>query len=167
MSQVKMERQVSGWEKWKYFQAYFFYPPVLLVLMGNAAGRVGWQKFALTFIAGLIGWTIIEYSMHRWIFHQEERGQWWSFMPWAHHTHHKIPREISLIFAPVWFSLPISLMVWGGLRLLLGDWQTSLLVLSGIWTGYLWYEFVHYTAHCRQPGTRLMRYLKTYHLLHH
>jgi len=53
------------------------------------------------------------------------------------------------------------------LRLLLGEWQTAIYVLSGIWSGYLWYEFVHYSAHCRQPRTRFMRYLKTYHLLHH
>jgi sterol desaturase/sphingolipid hydroxylase (fatty acid hydroxylase superfamily) len=154
----------------KYFQGFFFYPPLLAGLIFYAsAGRANWWiEFSLSFVGGLVAWMFIEYVMHRALFHRpEKRGHWWSFMPWAHHTHHDYPRDIRLILAPVWFSFPISILVLLLLRLLLGNWQIAVFVLSGIWSGYLWYEFVHYSAHCRQPRTRLMRFLKTYHLLHH
>lgn len=155
------------WQKLWYFQAYLFYPPVLLWLMTKATIAVGWQHLIWTVSLGAVIWMFIEYILHRWVFHQPEYGQWWSLLPWAHRTHHKHPRELSLIFAPVWFSLPISILVWLALSLIIGNSQIALLVLSGIWISYLWYEYVHYSAHCRQPKTRLMRYLKTYHLLHH
>lgn len=157
----------GSWKNLWYFQAYFFYPPVLLFLSINAAQKIGWQHLSWALPLGAIVWGFVEYIMHRWIFHQPERGQWWALLPWAHRTHHKHPREISLIFAPVWFSLPISVLIWFVLSLILGNKQIAVLILTGIWSGYLWYEFVHYTAHCRQPKTKLMRYLKTYHLLHH
>jgi 4-hydroxysphinganine ceramide fatty acyl 2-hydroxylase len=168
---------VEGWSpseteehNLKYFQGFFFYPPLLgLFVLYASWGRKGWYiEFPLLFAGGLVAWMFIEYVMHRALFHlPERRGHWWSFMPWAHQTHHEYPRDIRLILAPVWFSLPISLMVWFLLFILLGEWQRAIYVLSGIWLAYLWYEFVHYSAHCRQPGTRFMRYLKTYHLLHH
>ena len=157
----------SNWKNLWYFQAYFFYPPILLGLAINAALELGGQYLTWTLPLGVVIWGFVEYIMHRWIFHQPERGQWWRLLPWAHRTHHKHPREISLIFAPVWFSLPISILIWLALSLIIGNRQIAVLILIGIWVGYLWYEFVHYTAHCRQPKTRLMRYLKTYHLLHH
>jgi sterol desaturase/sphingolipid hydroxylase (fatty acid hydroxylase superfamily) len=167
---VNSEANTDTKGRWKnlwYFQAYFFYPPIFLFLAINAAMEIGWQHLIWSLPLGAVIWGFIEYTMHRWIFHQEVGNQWWRLLPWAHKTHHKHPREISLIFAPVWFSLPISILVFGILALAIGNIQVAILVLIGIWTGYLWYEFVHYTAHCRQPKTRLMRYLKTYHLLHH
>lgn len=166
-STLKSKDNRIDWKKMWYFQAYFFYPPVFLYLLINAARAVGWQSLAWTLPLGMGLWMFIEYILHRYVFHHEEKGQWWALLPWAHRTHHKHPRELSLIFAPVWFSLPISIVVWLALRLTIGNGYLAVLILIGIWSAYLWYEFVHYSAHCRQPKTKLMRYLKTYHLLHH
>src|SRR5437764_13510786 len=100
-------------EKIKYFQAFIFYPPLLAALSYWAMARTGWRQGALAIIGGLIAWMFIEYFMHRYLFHHPQSpGKWWNFMPWAHHTHHEHPREITLILAPVWFSLPISGLIW-------------------------------------------------------
>src|SRR5438105_1039620 len=125
----------------KNFQAFFFYPPLLIAIVTYAAiGREGWwRELPISFAGGLVAWIFIEYVMHRYLFHRPERkGHWWSFMPWAHGMHHVHPRYVPLILAPVWFSFPISILIFLALRLFITDWQIAIFLISGIWVGYMW-----------------------------
>lgn len=162
MKEVVKEAQL------RHFQGYFFYPPLMVLAIALAiATGIAWQRLLAAYVLGLVAWMFIEYGMHRILFHAEVRGQLWRFLPWVHQKHHEEPRDVDLIISPIWFSLPFTLLFILILWALIRNLHLALTVQSGIVSGYLWYEFVHYSAHCRQPRTRLMRYLKNYHLLHH
>ena len=167
--QARSAKEEQTTKRLIHFQGFFFYPPLMAFLIAaSVAGTADWpSRLAFFLPLGFVIWMFIEYGLHRLIFHRPERGKWWTFLPWVHGLHHDNPRDVRLILSPVWFSLPISVVYWTILRLLTGEWRTSTLILCGILIGYLWYEFVHYSSHCRIPSTRLIRFLKTYHLLHH
>jgi sterol desaturase/sphingolipid hydroxylase (fatty acid hydroxylase superfamily) len=155
---------------WPYFKPFFLYFPggAALLAWAGFSASFSWISGALMFALGLVGWTLIEYGAHRGVFHFPAKSAWVrSFLYRTHLAHHDDPQDIQLIFIRFSASVPISallfLLLWG----MLGQWQRVAFALTGLWAGYLFYEFVHYSAHFRTPKTALMRYLKKYHTLHH
>jgi hypothetical protein len=154
----------------RHFKPFFVYLPlgaIFLTWVGVAA-PFSWKLGTLMFVLGAVSWTLLEYGIHRWAFHfrfnsREERP----LLSRSHLAHHDDPKAIEFIFVRLHVSVPVSLLIfivlWGGL----GQWQEAVVTLTGMWAGYLFYEFMHYSAHFRTPQTRPMRFLKKYHMLHH
>lgn len=152
------------------FKPFFLYLPLgaILVIWAGTSAPFSWVSGVLIFALGAGGWPLLEYGIHREVFHfpaKSERVR--SFLYRSHLAHHDDPQEIQLIFVRLSSSVPMSallfLLFWG----VLGQWQKAILAVTGLWAGYLFYEFAHYSAHFRTPPTPLMRYLKKYHMLHH
>jgi 4-hydroxysphinganine ceramide fatty acyl 2-hydroxylase len=105
---------------------------------------------------GVLLWTVIEYTLHRFLFHMD------SFMPPSpilytvqfllHGVHHKTPAdELRLVFPPLG-SLSIGALIAVFLRTIILP--TSLLstpefaaVFVGGSLGYVFYEVIHYSTH--------------------
>ncbi len=130
----------------------------LLVTTPPAWNRVFANTSALA-LAGLVGWTLIEYLVHRFVLHHLPPFRGW------HARHHL--RPTALIYAPtVLIAALIAALVFlpawwlGGLR------QASALTL-GLLIGYLAYSITHHaTHHWRADGAWLKR-RKRWHALHH
>jgi sterol desaturase/sphingolipid hydroxylase (fatty acid hydroxylase superfamily) len=131
---------------------------VAFALRGSRSDQLLWVRAA---IAGVGGWTLVEYLLHRFVFHR---------MPLIadlHHAHHAAPR--AYLSTPTW----VSLVVLGGL-FFVPIWRLFTLnvafgAVTGLVTGWLWYGFVHHVIHYRRPR-RLAVALKATshrHLLHH
>jgi sterol desaturase/sphingolipid hydroxylase (fatty acid hydroxylase superfamily) len=109
--------------------------------------RGGWLAWL---IIGVGLWTVLEYGIHRWLYHGVE------FFIRLHDAHHKEPNAyvgappfigIALIFLLVFVPIGLfSLMVASGLT-------------TGVLAGYMAYQLVHHATHFWQPacGTFLYR----------
>ena len=104
---------------------------------------------------GLFVWTLIEYSLHRFLFHIAEpfvRGKWLIVMHYLlHGVHHHMPTDKSrLVFPPV-LTLIIKAVIFAfflGIFTLagLGDAvvPTSICMIAGATLGYVCYDVSHY-----------------------
>jgi sterol desaturase/sphingolipid hydroxylase (fatty acid hydroxylase superfamily) len=155
---------------WKQFTPFFFYT-LLTIGLGVAATIT--ETRSLTSIlslclTGILTWGLIEYALHRLVFHfeaQSEKGR--RFVYATHLSHHANPKAMDDLFTSLRLSLPIALcycaLAWAIMR----SWQAMVYLFIGLMAGYFSYELLHYQAHHRAPRLRVFRYLKKYHLLHH
>lgn len=118
------------------------------------------------FALGALAWTLLEYLMHRFLFHFPAKGDPGKVTTFIVHGHHHVhPDEPSRLAAtPVQFLSLLALM-WGLWRLTLGDAWT--IALAGTMTGYLAYEAVHHVVHHGSGGGPILRALRRHHLAHH
>jgi len=150
-----------------YFSEFLLFPPLVLVaalLAFRSSTPPQPLIWAIVFIAGLIAWTLIEYMLHRVLFHHAP------VLSQIHDRHHHSPHD--LIGTPAWASAVVGLVAvaapcWVALGFDLGTAATA-----GLVTGYLWYVFVHYATHHWQPrrGSYLyrarLRHARHHHLSH-
>jgi sterol desaturase/sphingolipid hydroxylase (fatty acid hydroxylase superfamily) len=112
-------------------------------------------------IAGVGSWTLVEYLLHRFVFHR---------MPLIadlHHAHHVAP--CAYVSTPTWASLPILAGVFFVPIWRLCSLNVALGAISGLITGWLWYGIVHHVIHHRRPRRLAiaLRVASHRHLLHH
>lgn len=150
-----------------YFSEFLIFPPlVLLATLMAFRSAVPPQPviWAIVYGAGLVGWTLLEYLLHRGLFHHAP------ILSQIHERHHESPND--LIGTPAWASVLIGVIAvaspsWAAIGFDLGTAATA-----GLVSGYLWYVFVHYAAHHwrPRPGSYLyrarMRHARHHHLSH-
>ena len=155
---------------WRQFTPFYFYTAVVLCLGAAAAEGEGLSVggVLLLLVLGLLSWGLIEYALHRFVFHydaQSESGR--KFVHAAHLSHHEDPRATDHLFASLRMSAPIAAGYWLLAWAATGSWRAASYVFMGLIAGYFCYEWLHFQAHHGRPRLRLFRYLKKYHLLHH
>ena len=131
-----------------------------LLLAGPEARRLAIATCAL---AGLLGWTAIEYALHRFVLHGLPPFRRW------HAEHHD--RPTALICAPTILSAAlITLLVFLPALLIGGRWHACALTL-GVLAGYLAYAVTHHATHHathhRRTDNAWLRRRKRWHALHH
>ena len=118
--------------------------------------------------SGLVSWELLEYLLHRFVFHLDVRREHFRrLIYYAHLSHHDNPKAADNLFASLWLSAPIAAMYFVTVWAITGSWESAVYLWSGLVAGYLWYEWLHYQAHHGRPRMAVFRYLKKYHLLHH
>lgn len=134
---------------------------------GQAAGTV-----PLLFAAGLALWTLLEYTLHRFLFHFPARSPAGKRIVFIFHgVHHAQPLVKTRLVMPPPVSLGLGLLVYLALSLFLGlllgrpSWVPAL--FAGVALGYLWYDMTHYATHHFRLRSRAFQYLRRYHLHHH
>jgi sterol desaturase/sphingolipid hydroxylase (fatty acid hydroxylase superfamily) len=154
---------------WRQFTPFYFYTAVALCLGAAAAGEgpSGGHILSL-FVTDLLSWGLVEYALHRFIFHHDARSESGrKFVYAAHLSHHEDPKAADHLFTSLRMSVPIAsgywLLAWGAA----GSWRAASYLLIGLVAGYFYYEWLHFQSHHGRPRLRPFRYLKKYHLLHH
>jgi dihydroceramide fatty acyl 2-hydroxylase len=146
---------------------YVVVSPVVAALLFVGASRVAALELVALALAGVLAWTLVEYLMHRFLFHfpaRTSRGRVLAFL--VHGHHHLHPDDPGRITAtPIQFGL-LALLAGGLSHLALGPrlWAAA---LAGFLIGYLAYEALHFRAHHGSPRTALGRALRRHHLRHH
>lgn len=119
---------------------------------------------ALTaFIAGIIAWTFLEYTLHRFLGHKKHGKNEFTK---EHQTHHRLGHY----FAPFYKKLLFALLVLSISTLLTGlvlGWVTGFIFSFGIAAMYLFYEWLHKRAHTHAPLNFYGRWLRKHHFYHH
>jgi sterol desaturase/sphingolipid hydroxylase (fatty acid hydroxylase superfamily) len=139
---------------------FLFWLPVL-GYMGVRAGLNGVS--ALTGIALVLGgvllWTLMEYVLHRYLFHYSGPRLWQRRMHFVlHGVHHDFPSDTDRLVMPLGFYV--------GFRALIGPVLVDP-VFIGFGLGYLAYDGTHYAIHHFRMSSRWGRWIKRHHMIHH
>lgn len=140
-----------------------------IVLLAAAAARQGVGTLALIGLmaAGWVGWGLIEYWVHRVLFHIEpERGLGARLHWMVHGVHHDHPNDPLRLVMPPIVSVPGTALFVLAFVALLGV-GGGLAVGSGFVLGYLAYDMTHHHLHHHRPRTRAGRWLREMHMRHH
>ncbi|KHJ30544.1 putative fatty acid hydroxylase [Erysiphe necator] len=144
------------------------------VIYGLYIARPGLSSTAEEFLYCLIGifiWTLVEYFLHRFLFHLDR------FLPenrvaltlhfLLHGIHHYLPMDkLRLVMPPALF-LVLATPFWKLAHVLIyWNWSIATTVFCGGIFGYICYDLTHYFLHHRTLPL-YWRELKKYHLQHH
>jgi dihydroceramide fatty acyl 2-hydroxylase len=154
---------------WRPFTPFYFYTAVALCLGATAAveGLSGGGIFLLL-VSGLLSWGLVEYALHRFIFHYAARSESGRKIVYAAHlSHHEDPGATDRLFTSLRMSVPIAAAYWLLAWAAAGSWRAASYLFIGLVAGYFCYEWLHFQAHHGRPRLRPLRYLRKYHLLHH
>jgi sterol desaturase/sphingolipid hydroxylase (fatty acid hydroxylase superfamily) len=146
-----------------YFSEFLVFPPLILIAalyVFHTAEAPRLTTWLIVCTAGLAGWTLFEYFLHRVFFHHAP------IVAEIHERHHDDPLEF--IGSPAWLSALVGLITVAGPSCALLGFDLGTAATAGIVIGYLWYVFVHYTTHHWQTrhGSYLYR-ARHRHLRHH
>jgi sterol desaturase/sphingolipid hydroxylase (fatty acid hydroxylase superfamily) len=126
-------------------------------------------EFAALFPMGFVTWQVLEYFIHKKVFHLGD-GAGKTLLLFtgasAHRFHHKYPDDDTRLVMPLAVSIGLASAIWGGAWLLHRP-DLTIPWWCGLVSGYLWYDFTHWSTHNREPLTQWGRNLRAHHLMHH
>jgi sterol desaturase/sphingolipid hydroxylase (fatty acid hydroxylase superfamily) len=114
---------------------------------------------AICITGGLIGWSLLEYLLHRFVLHGPQPFRAW------HLEHHQRPR--ALIGTPTAISVGLILgLMFLPMLVLAGPWRASGFTL-GVAIGYLTYAWTHHALHHWRTDGAWLKSCKRQHAVHH
>ena len=117
------------------------------------------------FFAGLIFYSLIEYVIHRNIFHSIKQQNNANLSNRLHQIHHDRPRDKKRLALPLPVGLILAFLLYFLFWLLLGIYTPFF--YSGFIIGYSLYLLIHYFIHTRRPPNNIFRKLWINHYTHH
>jgi uncharacterized membrane protein HdeD (DUF308 family) len=138
-----------------------------LIVSGVQGPGLDVLSLAAHAMAALLGWTLFEYLLHRFVLHPPAPdGRWACFSRAIHGKHHDDPDNLSATFVlplgALLILLPLVCIFWFLMK------PDMLPVFTGFFlAGYLAYEYVHLALHHWRMPTRWARALQRRHLAHH
>ncbi len=118
------------------------------------------------FLIGLLGWTLLEYLIHRYAFHYEPKNGWGKRLHFMlHGVHHDYPNDASRLVMPPSVSIPLAFIFYGIFLVVFGRYAPP--TFAGLVFGYLCYDMIHYAMHHFSMNRGFWFQLKQYHLRHH
>lgn len=117
----------------------FFITPIFIIaafiLSAFIGPTVGW---AVAIVFGIVLWSFLEYSVHRWVLH----GDIFSSLEEAHMDHHMRPDD--KFGWPSWITIIAELILFG---ILISFGIVGLGIYIGLLLGYMCYVFMHDMTH--------------------
>ncbi len=152
-----------AWSRRLFFLDFLVFPLAILVCLALAftseedASAV---RLTLLFGLGYAAWTLIEYLMHRFVFHH------FPVFTKMHLAHHHAPHD--LIGTPTMVTLTaFAVLAFWPAYMLAGLAQASALI-AGLMSGYLAYVSIHYIVHnLGSGGHAWLKRLIRLHAVHH
>jgi 4-hydroxysphinganine ceramide fatty acyl 2-hydroxylase len=144
------------------------YLPVIAYLLYTTLGELGGSAFTVAglVVGGLGIWTLIEYGLHRFVFHYEPDTPWGKRLHFTMHgVHHDYPNDSTRLVMPPSLSIPLGLGFYLLYSRLFGPYANAL--FAGTVAGYLAYDMLHYATHHFAMRGPILSWLKKNHLRHH
>ncbi|KAJ7669202.1 oxidoreductase [Mycena polygramma] len=126
-------------------------------------------KAAACFLTGNVIWTILEYTLHRFLFHIDDllpdRPVFILLHFTMHGVHHYLPMDrLRLVMPPPLFIALQAPFTWLAHRLFPAAVANA--IIAGAFAFYILYDMMHYALHHTNLPA-YMREQKRYHLAHH
>ncbi|KAI7902012.1 uncharacterized protein BX663DRAFT_474668 [Cokeromyces recurvatus] len=146
---------------WLPYVAYNFYKSLSF---GNALATISF------FIFGIFIWTFLEYGLHRFLFHYDDRmpeNQYMFLLHFVlHGFHHYLPMDrLRLVVPPALFVF--LAYPWITAAHMLFPKMMAYGVVAGGMFGYVCYDMTHYYVHHAKVIKFHFAEMKKYHLAHH
>lgn len=134
----------------------------------------GWWHVIVAFAIGLLLWPLVEYLLHRFVFHfspknPSERMKRILFL--MHGVHHAQPREKTRLVMPPVVSIPLAALFYGIFYGLVGSLFRLPNYVDGIFAGfmlgYVIYDMTHYALHHFSFKGEYFVKLRRHHMAHH
>ncbi|MFT6867081.1 MAG: sterol desaturase/sphingolipid hydroxylase (fatty acid hydroxylase superfamily) [Cyclobacteriaceae bacterium] len=137
-----------------------------LIIYGVKESFISAFNTPLLFMAGYLVFTLIEYLIHRFIFHLEPHTpKQVKFAYTIHGIHHDYPKDKDRLAMPPPLSLFLSFLFYLLFKFLMGDLVYAF--LPGFLMGYAAYLGIHYMVHAYQPPKNFLKVLWIHHGMHH
>ena len=121
-----------------------------------------WVTASVLIVAGMIGWGLLEYLLHRWVLHGRVPA-----IKREHGRHHGQPQ--ATISTPL-FVIPIcAVLLCAALSLVISNGAAAILTF-GFYVGYNYFAIVHHLLHHRPSTLARSRYFEVHlrlHEIHH
>lgn len=137
-----------------------------VIYWGLSKGFIGALPLIGLFFVGLITFSLIEYLVHRYLFHMvpstpvKEKIQYS-----VHGVHHEFPKDKDRLAMPPLLSSTITIILFFLFKLIIGNAVYGF--LPGFLVGYCAYLGVHYIVHAYQPPKNIFKVLWIHHGIHH
>ena len=144
------------------------YGPVIVYMLYRALaqGNMSILTMVWLFLLGVLMWTLLEYIVHRYVFHYEPKtrvGKALHFI--IHGVHHDYPNDASRLVLPPVISVPMAVLFYFLFAFTFRSFAPA--VSAGFGFGYVCYDTIHYATHHFAMKNRVGLWLKQYHLRHH
>jgi sterol desaturase/sphingolipid hydroxylase (fatty acid hydroxylase superfamily) len=146
-----------------YWASYLtdFTCPFLFAYLGMRH-RASWPSSMVSFLSGLVAFSLIEYSIHRWLLHNPN-----SILFDLHEAHHNKPEKPSAFFFPT--SVVTLMLVWLFFDRALHV-ESASFFICGVASGYCYFGALHHLEHTTRINQLPFRWLQkrwAAHSVHH
>ncbi len=118
-------------------------------------------------LSGLFCWSIMEYTLHRFVFHYHPTSKTGKRIHFVlHGVHHDYPSDSKRLVMPPGASIPLALLIYWICLLVFGPVHTAPF-FAGFVFGYIVYDMSHYAVHHITFKNKLFKAIKKHHMLHH
>lgn len=138
-------------------------------MLAKGGEHLAGAQMGAMYLVGLLSWSIVEYGLHRFVFHMHTTTTGWNYFHFfAHGIHHLTPNDSTRLTFPPTFSALIAL----GLLQVPGLVSVATGIqpyLAGLATGFVLYDTAHYYFHHGDAPwlPAFLQQMKTSHLNHH
>ena len=144
------------------------YVPVIVYFLYRAFAQGNMSILVIIglFLLGVLMWTLLEYVVHRYVFHYEPKtrpGKMLHFI--IHGVHHDYPNDASRLVLPPVISVPMAVLLYFLFTFTFRGYAPP--ISAGFALGYVCYDMIHYATHHFAMKNRVGLWLKHYHLRHH
>ncbi|MDQ3393558.1 MAG: sterol desaturase family protein [Bacteroidota bacterium] len=137
-----------------------------LLFLGITQKQIGLIATFFIFISGLLLFTLVEYLVHKYLFHMITNTKIKEKIQYNFHgIHHEFPKDKDRLAMPPVVSILIAGLLFLSFRFVIGDYVYAF--LPGVMFGYASYLFVHYAVHAYPPPKNFLRILWINHGIHH
>jgi len=155
------------------FRSFWIFPILaffLLYLTSRAGGESRFNDLFWLMPIGVLIWTLLESTLHRFVFHiqlplRDPRMR--EIVNASHLAHHASPRDRTKVLVHPLYGLVISTILFTVLLAISGSAFSAAGVITGIWTGFLYYEAVHYRVHFSLSESGFIARQRRRHFYHH
>lgn len=142
------------------------YLPLITLVSYSAFLHLSIKLVIFSIAIGCLIWTLVEYLIHRFIFHGKlPFDTFKKFQFFMHGYHHVRPTDPNRLVLPLIVTLPLTILIYLVYKHIFGVYAEGIFV--GFVLGYLSYDVTHYSIHRFTPITPLGKFIKRYHFRHH
>ncbi len=138
----------------------------IVIYLGVVDYGLSILEAASVFGAGFFIFTLVEYIVHRNVFHLAPTTEFRKKIQYNFHgIHHEQPKDKKRLAMPIVVSTILAFVALGFFYLLMGNY--SFAFTPGFVMGYATYIGVHYTVHAFAPPKNFFKILWVNHAIHH
>lgn len=129
---------------------------------------VNWMAAVGLFFGGYFFWTLMEYCIHRFVFHHEFTSPLGKRIHYiAHGIHHDYPNDSLRLVMPPAINLSLATIFYWLFYAAIADKGMTAAFFSGFTFGYMVYDLMHFASHFFNFKWKWFQLIKRSHLLHH